>query len=122
MRSIVRAQGSDPLQVHPLSEMSQFNVAQVKARALELLVKHNNLPDEMKTFYHGTILDWSDYFSENYSDRSSAEAKKLWNDIAQLWIDLASLLAALRQYKQAVQVYEDGEDVLHMLGLISDSL
>lgn len=90
--------------------MSQFSVAQVKARALELLVKHNNVPDEMKTFYHGTILDWSDFFNENYTDKStSAEAKKLWNDIAQLWIDLAGLLATLRQFKQAVQVYEDGE-------------
>jgi hypothetical protein len=85
-----------------------LSVKSVKATALELLVKHNNAPDEMKTHYHGVILDWTDYYNEAFEDKSSEEALHMRSDLAQLWIDLAGILAMLRQYKQAVKVYEDG--------------
>ena len=87
-----------------------YNPAAIKEEALNLLKKNNNLPDEARTLYHATILDWTDFFMEVFPEEANERSKDAWDmvdKIAQLWIDLATLLASLRQYKQAVQVFED---------------
>lgn len=56
-------------------------------------------------------MDWTDYYTENYlngsSKTNSAEAKRVLNCIIDLWIAFSAFEFSLKQYKKALQVYED---------------
>jgi hypothetical protein len=58
--------------------------------------------------FAGEIIDWTDNYSEKLSQTpETPEAQHALESIASLWIKYATMEQNLRQWKKAVQVYED---------------
>ena len=54
------------------------------------------------------ILDWTDNYSENKLNLSSSnEAKEMLSNITKLWVAYCTMEISLRQFKQAVKIFED---------------
>lgn len=65
-------------------------------------------PDESRLVFAEEIFDWTDSYSETLSQSpDTPEAQHAVEAIASLWIKYATMEQNLRQWKKAVQVYED---------------
>lgn len=63
---------------------------------------------DSRQVYVQDIFDWTDSYNENLAGSSdSAEAKLALDRIAELWISYAQYEISLKQWKKAVQVYDD---------------
>eukprot|EP01038_Epipyxis_sp_PR26KG_P007542 gene7542-10277_t len=100
--------------------MPSFDVSKIRSKAEELLRQNNNTPDDSRMLYAEEIMDWTDYFTENFpssfSDNSfgtetltnmDIESSKIFDAIIDLWLSYTSFEISLHQFKKAVQVYDD---------------
>ena len=63
---------------------------------------------ESRQIYLEEIMDWTDNYTENnLSLSSSVEAKDALSNIVKLWIAYCTMEISLRQFKQAVKIFED---------------
>jgi tetratricopeptide (TPR) repeat protein len=63
---------------------------------------------DSRLIFKQEIMDWTDNYIENLqSNSNSEEAKQALSAIVQLWVRYATFEITLRQFKKAVQVYEE---------------
>lgn len=63
---------------------------------------------EARQIFLGEIFDWSDYYGENLSETpTTEEAIQTFDAIVNLWIEYARFEVGLRQYKKAVEVFDN---------------
>lgn len=63
---------------------------------------------ESRQIFLEEILDWTDNYSENKLNLSSSnEAKEMLSNITKLWVAYCTMEISLRQFKQAVKIFED---------------
>lgn len=87
--------------------MSLYDVANVKARA-EKALKDSGNPSESRQIFQEELMDWTDHYTENFSTEiETSDAEEARKNIANLWIAYCSMERTLKQWKRAVQVYED---------------
>ena len=68
---------------------------------------HRPLTESRQIFLE-EILDWTDNYSENKLNLSSSnEAKEMLSNITKLWVAYCTMEISLRQFKQAVKIFED---------------
>lgn len=82
--------------------MCDFDLSDVETRVQNLRV------DEARTLYLQEIFDWTDSFNENLGgSTSSIEGRVAFNKLSELWVNYAKFEINLKQWKKAVQVFED---------------
>ena len=63
---------------------------------------------ESRQIYLEEIMDWTDNYTENnMASSSSKEASSALSSIVKLWIAYCTMEISLRQFKQAVKIFED---------------
>ncbi len=63
---------------------------------------------EARTLYLQEIFDWTDSFNENLGGlTSSKEGRDAFNKLSELWVNYAKFEINLKQWKKAVQIFED---------------
>lgn len=84
-----------------------FEVGPVVEKASSLLIAANNMPTEARKAYEEAILEWTDTYADSFHDASTTQAQGAKRAIARLWIEYSRLERSLRQWKQAVTVFEN---------------
>ena len=75
---------------------------------VSLTVVYFSCCEESRQIYLEEIMDWTDNYTENKLDISqSDEAKRALSTIVKLWIAFCTMEISLRQFKQAVKIFED---------------
>jgi hypothetical protein len=86
---------------------SMMDVNAVKKR-VETSLHVTGKPDEPRSIFNEVLMEWGDIYNENLAKKeSSEEAAQARNAIASLWIAFSGLEISLRQWKRAVNVYEE---------------
>ena len=87
--------------------MTLYDVKAVKGDADKAFADSGDA-DNARQVYKENLMDWIDHYNENLNDEvSSMESRIARRNIANLWIEYCNLEKSLKQFKKAVQVYED---------------
>lgn len=62
---------------------------------------------EARQIYEAAILEWTDAYNDSLQGTASPQALHAKRAIAQLWMEYARMERSLRQWKQAVTVFEN---------------